>query len=172
MITFRTEKLEDLAAIREVHLQAFSPSLNEAYLVDLLRKAGKALVSLVTLSDGQIVGHVLFSPVTIDPGPPGTLRGLGIAPIGVLPAFQRQGVGTKLIEHGLRDCERGGYDLVVVLGDPRYYSRFGFARAKAYELENEYGADEAFRVLELRPGVLRGVSGTVKYQPEFREAEC
>jgi putative acetyltransferase len=162
MIEVRTEKPEDLAAIREVHLQAFSPSPNEAYLVDLLRRAGKAPISLLAVSEGQIVGHVLFSPVTIDPAPLGTVHGLGLAPVGVLPAFQRQGVGTQLIERGLQDCERGGYDFVVVLGDPRYYSRFGFARAKAYELENEYGADEAFRVLELRPGVLQGVEGTVK----------
>jgi putative acetyltransferase len=115
MITFRTEEPEDLAAIREVHLEAFDPSRNEAALVDLLREAGKAPISLVALLDGQLAGHVLFSPVTIDPAPPGTLRGLGLAPIGVLPAFQRQGVGTQLIEQGLLDCERGGYDFVVVL---------------------------------------------------------
>jgi putative acetyltransferase len=172
MIEVRTEKPEDLAAIREVQLQAFSPSLNEACLVELLREAGKAPISLVALSDGQIVGHGLFSPVTIDPAPPGTLRGLGLAPIGVLPAFQRQGMGKRLIEQGLQDCKRGGYDFVVVLGDPRYYARFGFARAKDYQLENEYGVDEPFRVLELRPGALRNVEGTVKYEPEFREAGC
>jgi len=172
MIQVRTEEAEDIEAIREVHLRAFDPSPNEAELVDLLRQAGKALISLVALSEGQIIGHVLFSPVTIEPAPPSPLRGLGLAPIGVLPAFQRQGIGKKLIEQGLRDCERAGYDLVVVLGDPRYYSRFGFARAKAYQLENEYGADEAFRVFELRPGVLGNVRGMVKYQPEFQEAGC
>ena len=172
MITFHTEMPEDLAAIREVHLEAFDPSRNEAALVDLLRAAGKAPISLVAVSDGQIVGHVLFSPVTIGPAAVGTLRGLGLAPIGGLPAFQRQGVGTQLIEQGLRDCERRGYDFVVVLGDPPYYSRFGFARAKVYQLGNEYGADEAFMVLELRPGVLPNVRGPVKYGPEFQEAGC
>lgn len=172
MIEIRPENPEDIPAIRDVHRQAFHPSPNEAHLVDLLRQAGKASISPVALSEGLVVGHVLFSPVTIAPAQLGTARGLGLAPVGVLPAFQRQRLGSKLIEQGLRDCQRGGYDWVVVLGDPRYYSRFGFTRAKAYQLENEYDAEEAFMVIELRAGVLDGIRGMVKYGPEFKQAEC
>jgi putative acetyltransferase len=172
VIEIRPEKPEDIPAIRQVHIQAFHPSPNEALLVDLLRQAGKALFSLVALSEGLVVGHVLFSPATIAPASPGILRGLGLAPVGVRPAFQRQGLGSRLIEQGLRDCQRSGYDWVVVLGDPRYYSRFGFTRARAHQLDNEYGADEAFMVIEFRADALRGVTGVVKYQPEFEEAGC
>ncbi|MBI4316809.1 MAG: N-acetyltransferase [Chloroflexi bacterium] len=168
----RAEEPEDIAAIRRAHQQAFHPSPNEACLVELLRQARKAPISLVALSEGQIVGHVLFSPIAIVPAPPASIRGLGLAPIGVLPAFQKQGIGSKLIEQGLRDCRRSGYDWVVVLGDPHFYSRFGFARARAYQLENEYDADEEFMVMELRTGALRGIKGMLKYRPEFNEAGC
>ena len=73
---------------------------------------------------------------------------------------------------GLQDCRQSGYDLVVVLGDPHFSSRFGFLRAKDHRLGNEYNADEEFMVLELRAGALHGVTGMVKYQPEFKEAGC
>jgi len=120
VIKTRIEKPEDISAIQEIHLQAFHPSHNEAYLVDLLRQAGKDSISLVARSGAQVVGHVLFSPATIAPTPLGALRGLGLAPVGVLPGFQRQGIGSQLITQGLRDCQPEGYDWVVVLGDPRY----------------------------------------------------
>lgn len=168
-IEIRPEGPDDITDIRQVHLRAFDPSPMEADLVDLLRGAGKALISLVAVGEGRIVGHVLFSPVEILPSPSTSLRGLGLAPVGVLPAFQRQGVGSQLIERGLSDSRESGADFVVVLGNPAYYSRFGFIRARAHGLGNEYGADEAFRVIELRAGCLRDVQGSVQYAPEFRE---
>jgi putative acetyltransferase len=171
MVEIRPETPEDIPHIRRVHQQAFHPSLGEARLVDLLREANKASYSLVALVDRQVVGHVLFSPIALVPDQEG-IRGLGLAPVGVLPAFQRQGIGAGLIREGLQACQGMGYDLVVVLGDPRYYSRFGFSRAKDYQLDNEYGAGEAFMVLEMRTGILGAIRGLVKYQPEFREAGC
>ena len=171
MIEICAEKFEDIPAIRHVHQQAFQPRLNEAHLVELLRQAHKTPVSLVALSDGRLIGHVLFSPIAFVPAQP-TIRGLGLAPIGVLPEFQRQGIGSKLIVQGLQDCRQSGYDLVVVLGDPHFYSRFGFLRAKNHQLENEYNADEEFMVMELRAGALCGIKGMVKYQPEFKAAGC
>lgn len=102
----------------------------------------------------------------------GRKTSVGLAPIGVLPEFQRQGIGSRLIERGLQECKKSEYDLVVVLGNPRYYTRFGFARAKARGLDNEYGADEAFMVMELRKGALDRLKGMVKYAPEFKEAGC
>jgi putative acetyltransferase len=93
-------------------------------------------------------------------------------PVAVLPERQRQGIGSKLIREGLKQCKQAGYDAVVLLGYPAYYSRFGFSRAADAGLQNEYGVHDEFMVLALRDGALNGVSGLVKYLPEFGEAEC
>ena len=156
MIEICAEKFEDIPAIRHVHQQAFQPRLNEAHLVELLRQAHKTSISLVALSEARLVGHLLFSPIAFVPAQP-TIRGLGLAPICILPEFQKQGIGSKLIVQGLQDCQQSGSDLVVVLGDPRFYSRFGFSRAKDHQLGNEYDADEEFMVMELQAGALHGV---------------
>jgi len=171
MIEIRSEHAGDLDAVRRVHESAFAPSLAEARLVDMLRAAGRVRVALVALAAGQIVGHVLFSPVSVAVAP-GGFRGVGLAPVGVLPAFQRKGVGSGLIRQGLDMCRSAGYDAVVVLGHPGYYPRFGFATAHNFQLENEYNAGEAFMAMELKAGALAGVSGLVKYAPEFRAAGC
>ena len=171
MIKIRSEISDDIPLIRHVHQQAFQPRHNEARLVDLLREANKASFSLVALSNDQIVGHVLFSPVSFVPRQP-MIRGLGLAPIAVLPEFQNQGIGGKLIVEGLQVCKHNGYDLSVVLGNPHYYSRFGFSRARDYQLDNEYGATDDFMAIEFRAGIFGRVKGLVKYQPEFKEADC
>jgi putative acetyltransferase len=161
-VLVRPEFPEDAAAVRAVHCSAF-PTAGEADLVDALRSAGKARVSLVALVDGVVVGHILFSPITIE----GVELGLGLAPVAVLPAHQRRGIGSRLIEEGLAVCRREGVPLVVVLGHPEYYPRFGFRRASEHGLGNEYGADEAFRVVELRPGSIPAAGGLVRYASEF-----
>jgi putative acetyltransferase len=116
--------------------------------------------------DGLIVGHILFSPVTIEPDYPG-LRMLGLAPLAVTPSYQGRGIGSRLVQEGLLRCKEAGYDAVVVLGHPTYYPRFGFTRARDSGLDNEYGADEAFMVVELKDRVLSDVRGVVKYCTEF-----
>jgi putative acetyltransferase len=170
MVEIRSERPEDVAAIRHVHEQAFGGP-GEAHLVELLREASKAAVLLVAVHDGQIVGHVLFSQVTIDPEQAG-LNGVGLAPVGVLPEFQNKGIGSSLVRAGLEACKRAGHDVVVVLGHTDYYPRFGFSQASEYGLGNEYNADEHFMALELREGALAQVRGVVKYQPEFNQAGC
>lgn len=172
MIEIRVERSGEGAAIRTVHEQAFHPSRNEARLVDLLRRAGKMTFSLVAVCEGLVVGHVAFSPVTIIPASAIPIRGLALGPLGVLPVFQRRGIGSRLVREGLDVCREGGYSFVVLLGDPRYYRRFGFVPASTYQLDNEYGAGDAFMTLELRPGALRKVEGLVRYAPEFAEAGC
>jgi len=162
----RDERREDQEAVRRVHLEAFGGDL-EARLVDLLRERGKAVASLVAEDNGHVVGHILFSPVTIDGA--SDCRVLGLAPLGVLPANQRQGVGSTLVRQGVARCADAGYDLVVLVGDPVYYARFGFHAAKARGLDNEYGANDEFMVLELRDASLDGVHGLVRYAPEFTE---
>ena len=169
-IEIRPEQTADGQAIRQIHERAFGRPV-EANLVALLRAANKALISLVALADGCPVGHIIFSAVTVGV-PPTCMGGIGLGPVAVLPEFQRFGIGSKLIRKGLRQCQRAGYTAVVVLGDPAYYSRFGFTCARDCQLDNEYNALEDFMVLELKKGSLEGVSGMVRYQPEFRNAGC
>jgi putative acetyltransferase len=168
-VTIRSETPEDIAAIHRLNVQAFDQRPNEARLVDLLRAAGKAVISLVAVSEGEVMGHVLFSPVTLDP-PNAGFTGVGLGPVAVSPEFQRQGIGSRLIREGLDRCRQMGFEAVVVLGDPRYYSRFGFKRAGSFGLGNDYNADEHFMALELKEGALHNLRGVVKYAPEFDEA--
>jgi putative acetyltransferase len=172
-VEIRPYRPEDAVAVREVHLKAFEGREEEPRLVDLLHAAGAAPISLVAAEEpgGRILGHVLFSPVDLDE-PPAALHLLGLAPVGVLPEEQGRGIGSRLIRAGLAACLAAGYDAVVVLGEPDYYSRFGFQRASDRGFGNEYGADEPFMVADLREGALGGAGGaggTVRYRPEFRE---
>ncbi|WP_445173053.1 GNAT family N-acetyltransferase [Microcoleus sp.] len=97
---------------------------------------------------------------------------LGLAPVAVLPKYQRQGIGTRMIREGLKECGRSGFPAVVVLGHPDFYSRFGFIPASRKSLGCEYDVpDEAFMVLELESGALQDCSGTVKYRSEFSLCE-
>jgi len=157
----RPEHAADVPAIRGILESAF-PSPAEARLVDALRAAGRLTLSVVACDDASIVGHVAFSPVTA-----GAATGLGLAPMAVLPAHQNRGIGALLVREGLASCAQLGCGFVVVLGEPEYYGRFGFERASGRGLDNEYGADEAFMVLELRPGALPAEGGLVRYAQEF-----
>jgi putative acetyltransferase len=159
---------EDAAAVREVYRRAFDGSEEEPRLVELLHRAKAAPVSLVAVMGSQVVGHILFSPVVLD-GRSG-LRMVGLAPVGVLPEYQGKGIGSRLARKGLAACREAGYGAAVVLGEPSYYSRFGFVRASEYGLGNEYGVDDHFMVAELVRGALDRVSGMVRYRPESREA--
>jgi predicted N-acetyltransferase YhbS/protein-S-isoprenylcysteine O-methyltransferase Ste14 len=167
-IVVRPEKPEDIPAIRIVNEQAFG-SAAEADLVDALRRNGKAIISLVADHEGHVVGHILFSPVTIETNDR-ELVGVGLAPMAVIPESQNQRIGSMLVEQGVRRCREEGHRFVVVLGHPGYYPRFGFVPASRFGIKSEYDvADEVFMVLELREGALSGCSGAVKYQPEFNE---
>ncbi len=123
-------------------------------------------MSLVAETDDEVVGHILFSPVSVEPARPG-VAGAGLATVAVLPARQRQGIGSQLVMQGIAACRQAGFDFIVVLGDPAYYRRFGFAAASGFGLDNEYGADREFMLLELSAGCLRGTHGTVRYADEF-----
>ena len=162
----REERSGDEEAIRRVHVDAFGGDV-EARLVDLLRARARAVTSLVAIENDELVGHVLFSRVTIDGSD--ACRALGLAPIGVLRSVQGRGIGSTLIRDGLKRCSGDGYELVVLVGAPAYYGRFGFQRAKPFGLDNEYGVDEEFMVLELRAGSLKGIRGLVRYAPEVAE---
>ncbi|CAN1212213.1 N-acetyltransferase domain-containing protein [Tumidithrix helvetica PCC 7403] len=164
----RAEKPEDVGAIRKVNMAAFGRE-SEANLVDRLRGIASTL-SFVALQSEQIVGHIFFSPVSVEGKSGENLFILGLAPVAVLPNHQRQGIGSLLIKHSLKECDRLGCKAVVVLGHPEYYPRFGFIPAKEKGLRCEYTVpDEAFMVLELASGALEGCSGTIKYRSEFGE---
>jgi putative acetyltransferase len=163
-MTLRPELPADAPAVHAVHAAAF-PTDAEARLVDRLRANGEALVSLVADADGRIAGHVLFSPVTVTGH---DASGAGLAPLAVLPEYQRQGIGADLVRAGLDACRAAGIPFAVVLGDPDYYGRFGFRRAGDYGLLNEYGADAEFMVIELVPGG-PPKGGLVRYGAEFAE---
>ncbi|CAA9290481.1 MAG: hypothetical protein AVDCRST_MAG93-3851 [uncultured Chloroflexia bacterium] len=164
----------DAEAVREVHLKAFASSEEEARLVETLHAADAAPVSLVASLDGSpggVVGHVLFSPVKVDDGA-SNVRMVGLAPVVVLPEYQGQGVGSRLICASLEARREAGYDAVVLLGEPDYYSRFGFERACAHGFGNEYGVNHEFMVMELRSEALDGSGGTVRYRPEFSQLDA
>ena len=167
MVTIRTEEPADVEVIHSIHQSAF-PTEAEARLIDRLREDRKLTLSLIAEAKDRVVGHVAFSPVSIDPQIQAQ-RGVGLGPVAVLPEWQGTGIGEKLITRGIEDCRRDGYSFVVVLGEPEYYERFGFRRASLFGLGNEYGVDDPFMVLELRLDGLPKVPGTVRYVQVFSE---
>lgn len=164
-IELRAETPDDAAAIGQVNTAAFGGPA-EGDLVADLRRQGAALVSLVAETGGQVVGHILFSPVEMEPPVPFRLAGL--APMAVLPEHQREGIGSLLVREGLQRCRDLGIQAVIVLGHPEYYPRFGFAPGREHGISTEYDVPaEVFMVLELEPGVLQGVRGIAHYHPAF-----
>jgi putative acetyltransferase len=163
-IHIRPEADRDSNAIRLVNCRAFGGD-EEARLVDALRQGGYLRVSLVAVSDGQVVGHILFSdlPIVTDAR---IVPALSLAPMAVLPEYQRQGIGSALARASLEECRKLGHRIVIVVGHPDYYPRFGFSSKLAARLGSPFSG-EAFMALELAPGAMAGVVGSVKYPPPF-----
>ena len=170
MISIRREQPGDIAGVRRANELAFGQP-EEAGIVDAMRQACDDLLSLVALRDGQVVGHILFSPATVEGGE-GVVTGMGLAPMAVLPEHQRQGIGTKLAESGLAILRDRGCPFVIVLGHPEYYPRFGFTPASSHGVKSQWEGvpDEAFMILVMDESKLRGVSGQARYRDEFDAA--
>ena len=118
---------------------------------------------------GKTVGHILFSSVIIQCRGR-NVRALALAPMAVLPEVQRRGIGSQLVEKGLECCRTFGHQIVIVVGHPDYYPRFGFSSARAKGLEVPFPVpDEAFMVLELTQGALDNISGMVVYPAPFED---
>ena len=162
MTNVRPERPGDEPAVRAI-LNASFPTGAEAKLVDLLREAGRLAVSLVAEADGEVVGHVAFTPVTTERGE----TGAGLAPLAVAPAHRERGVGAMLVAAGLSACREAGFGWCVVLGDPHYYARFGFRPAQVVGLHDEYDGGPHFQVVELAHDALPVGAGLVRYAPEF-----
>jgi putative acetyltransferase len=164
----RHETNADVAAIYQVNVAAFGRA-GEAALVDALRAQGQIVLSLVAVQNEQIVGHILFSPVVIgDQG--AQFAGVGLGPMAVLPAYQRHGVGSQLVQHGLDLLRAEGHEVVVVLGHPRFYPRFGFQPAAQHNIHSQWNVPaDLFMAVELVPGALHERSGTVRYSDAFND---
>lgn len=164
----RREQPDDAPAIRAVHLAAFDTPF-EADLVEQLRGELEPWYSFVADTDGLVVAHVSFSPVTITPSSrhPVTLVGLG--PMAVLPDYQGRGVGSALADGALAALGREAVDAVFVLGHPEWYPRFGFRPARRFGIELALNAPaSSFMALELIPGVLLNIVGKVNYHSAFK----
>ena len=161
----RPETQADRAAVRAVNEAAFETRA-EADLVEALRRSDISLVSLVAEVEGEVVGHILFSPVSLPEHD--HLNLVGLAPMAVVPDYQRKGIGSALVREGLARCKDLGFCAAVVVGHAEYYPRFGFVPADRYGLRCEYDVPaDVFMVAELEAGALNGASGLVRYDSAF-----
>jgi putative acetyltransferase len=161
----RKESENDCKAVYEVNASAFETS-SEADLVNDLRDQSIAVISLVAEEEGKIMGHIMFSPVDLIGHP--ELKIIGLAPMAVLPDYQRKGIGSALVTEGLKRSRQLGYTAAVVLGHPKFYPRFGFKISTEFNIKYEYQVpEEAFMAMELKSGALKGKKGVVKFHPAF-----
>jgi len=143
----RAEKESDRDAVFAVNLSAFETPA-EATLVDVLREQAQPVLSLVAEKNGNVVGHIMFSPVSLSENP--DLKVMGLAPMAVAPEHQRKGIGSALVRAGLEQCRQLGFVAVVVLGHPEYYPRFGFSPSSRFGIDSEYEVpEEVFMAVEL-----------------------
>jgi putative acetyltransferase len=159
-----TERAEDRREVRSVNTAAFGRA-DEAGLVEALHAEGAVLLSIVAAIENRIAGHILFSRMHIETDT-GLLPAVALAPVAVLPEFQRRGIGSRLIQHGIEALRDRGERILIVLGHPEYYSRFGFSVSSAAALASPF-PPEAYMAMELAPGALDVVRGTVRYAKAF-----
>lgn len=165
VIGIRTESPEDYPWVHDVVSRAFGRE-DEAQLVQALREDGCLFLALVAEAHGQLIGHVAFSSLPLE-SESGTIIAAALAPMAVAPDWQRKGVGSALIHRGLTMCRERKVPAVVVLGEPRYYSRFGFTATAALKLVAPFSG-EAFQALELTPGALSDLGwARVRYPKPF-----
>ncbi|MEX2261467.1 MAG: N-acetyltransferase [Bryobacteraceae bacterium] len=160
----RSENTEDRSVIRSINEAAFVGS-DEADLVERLRAEGVVLVSLVAEVKSRIVGHILFSRMWVETTK-GSVSAVALAPMAVLPEYQRRGIGGRLIRDGLDALRSLAEQIVIVVGHPDYYPRFGFSSERTRSLESPF-PPEPFMALELSPGALDGIRGRVRYAASF-----
>lgn len=166
----RMEGAADMEAIRAVNELAFGRA-NEARLVEAVRRSPGFVpeLSLVAVDEERIVGHALFSRVTVE-AEGETVDVLALGPIAVRPEFQRRGIGGALVRQGLERAAALGFRAVVLIGHPEYYPRFGFRSASLWGLKTAYPVpEEVFLALPLQEGGMDGLSGMVVYPPAFDE---
>ncbi|WP_417670992.1 GNAT family N-acetyltransferase [Roseibium sp.] len=161
----------DETGVKELVTAAFAQD-TEAGLVHRLRHCGALVLELVAVTErGRLLGHVAFSRVTpADAGPGRELTICCMAPVSVWPEFQRQGVGSLLIETAIEKLKALGEDLVLVLGPPAYYPRFGFDAGLARQVRGPY-AGNAFQALALTEAGTKDLPVEVAFATPFEEFE-
>lgn len=164
----RLEREADQDRVFEIERSAFD-SLVQPRLVDSLRASASPSLSLVAVREGEVVGHIFFSPVTCDAHP--TLDAAQLSPVAIAPDCQGQGIGSALIRAALEQCPSRGWSAVFLVGNPLYYARFGFEMASQREFSCEGPHGPFLQVLELAPGALTGVTGQVDFHPAFAALE-
>jgi len=151
----RNETESDISVISDVTKAAFESlaisNHTEQFIINALRAANALTISLVAEVDGEVVGHIAFSPVTISDG---SQDWYGLGPISVLPECQRQGIGRSLMQEGLSRLKARGAEGCVLVGDPGYYERFGFRSVP--ELTHEGVPQENVLVLPFDGNKARG----------------
>jgi putative acetyltransferase len=165
----RPETGADQDAIRHVHERAFAPSIGEAKLVDALRAAGDLVPDLCLVAEqgGEVVGHIAYSRAGLGSGH----EALALAPMAVLPERQRDGIGSALVRGSLDRAAGTGFPLVVVLGHPEYYPRFGFEPGAAHGILDPYGVPPEAWMVHLLPACTPEARGLVKYAKAFSLVE-
>lgn len=166
-IEIRQETDADKAAVFGINAAAF-PTDAEARLVDSLRMSADPYISLVAAENQEVVGHIMFTPVTLPPFD--ELQLTGLAPMAVSPSRQRGGIGSQLVEAGLQRCKELEFGAVAVLGHPEYYPRFGFRPSSKWRIKCEYDVPEdVFMLLELAPDYLQNYQGIIRYHAAFAD---
>ncbi|MFW9258062.1 GNAT family N-acetyltransferase [Nostoc sp. CALU 546] len=165
-MNIRCETLTDYPAIAEVNTLAFGQE-NEAKLVEEIRRSERYIpeLSLVAEIENVVVGHILFS--YIDLVGKETLQVLGLAPLAILPLFQRQGIGSALIKAGLEIAEAKKEAVVIVLGHPQFYTRFGFKTSVVYGIESPFPIPEEFFMVKALQSYQENYKGKVVYPSTF-----
>jgi putative acetyltransferase len=165
----KPETEADIPAIYEVNKLAFGQE-DEAKLVDALRESDAFVpgLSLIATMGGEVVGHILFTKIKIRGNRGSQHDSLALAPMAVLPAFQKQGIGSQLIWHGLAKAKELGYKSVIVLGHEHYYPKFGFVPAIKWNIKAPIEVpSNIFMGIELVRGGFKKINGTVEYPKEF-----
>ena len=163
LIEIREERPGDVAAIHDLNQRAFGQD-QESNIVNALRSNGAALLSLVAALNDRVVGHILYSPLSVG----GEATGAALGPMAVLPEHQCQGIGSKLVEVGNRKLKDAGCPFIIVVGHANYYPRFGFRPTSAHGIRCEWEVpDDVFMLLVLDQAKMQGVCGLAKYRHEF-----
>lgn len=155
--SIRSEKPEDIRAIRALHRHVFNSDL-EGTLVDRLREDGDHVLSLVAEQNGQILGHLLFSELEAP------FKALALAPLAVSPDHQGKGIGWQLVTHSHAWAVANGWDAIFVLGNPDYYAQFGYKCDAAAGYDSPYRG-EYFMIKSFRPYL--PPRGVIEYAPAF-----